>query len=170
MAPRLKPYLDGDTFVFWVETKPVGYKRDVAVLPALGRKAGARGGLSKNENIKAVMDFRNAVSWEFRCSLRETKDRPAWLRDDGSYVGLLEVEIEFYGASDDIVNVAKEVEDALNGVAWHDDCLIKRLSVSHPERRSTGNGGIRKPGKGEEQGLRIAITYLEPGLVNAPSF
>jgi hypothetical protein len=79
--------------------------------------------------------------------------------DMSEYRGPVALFVEFIGTPADCSNLAKEVEDALNGLAWRDDRQIVELRVDLPQRRLSPIGGVLKD-KGEP-GMDVVIHFLE---------
>ena len=90
---------------FWAEGVPASYSRD-----------GARFGRTPPANTI----WRGIIALAYRMAAGPTTP----------HVGPVEVTIEFYGAraNCDIDNLGKEVQDALNGIAFEDDRQIRRCT------------------------------------------
>lgn len=69
----------------------------------------------------------------------------------GEHTGPVAVVLIFHGSKADLTNLAKEVEDALNGVAYKDDRQVGPISIW----RGNGQGA-------DEPGCMVKLTYTEP--------
>lgn len=118
---------------FWAEGTPASYSRD-----------GARFGRTPPANVA----WRGAIAIAFRI---EAGPGPL-------HVGPVHLTIEFFGAraSCDGDNLAKEVQDALNGIAYEDDRQIRRCTWEIADWRQEGMPAPRKGAK--KTGARILLT------------
>lgn len=114
---------------FWVPGTPVGYKR-----------ATARHGYLPQPN--AV--WRRDVVACFR-----EQAMKAGLPMGGEHQGAVVVALAFHGSKGDLDNLAKEVLDALNGVAYADDRQVCQLEV------------VRGRDAGHEKGAHIMLTLSD---------
>jgi Holliday junction resolvase RusA-like endonuclease len=142
------------THTFRVEYKPAAFSRETAVLSHLRRKSGRNGG-HMPDNIRA---WRDAIVTEYKATVRESKTARDFPQD-GEYLGRVGFEVEVYGSSADILNIGKEIEDALIGVAYKDDCQVVAWSIGFPNRTLTKNGTPTRVKESDEPGALVTI-YL----------
>lgn len=138
---------------FFVEIKPAAFSRSTAVMSS--RIPGKRGRIPEH-----IVTFRNAIWIEYLAATR-TPPVLAPYPLDGSYVGRVGMVIDIYGSAADILNVGKEVEDALIGGAYRDDCQVVESLVRAPSRILTDEGGIKRHRAGERQGVEVTLVFLD---------
>ena len=135
---------------FHVTGSPVGYSRDGAAL---------------RYTPKAVTQWRGMVALSYTDALARIRsgvplaDSPP---DMGAYLGLVAVTITATGAKGDADNIAKEVLDALLGLAYRDDCQVSSLCVMLPMRQLGPGGGVKKPR--EASGVDVTVQFLGEGF------
>ena len=115
------------TLVFFVPGAPVPYSRSAAA--SWGRFIPERNKL-----------WRHAVRVEFRDCWAQVPGLPA----EGEHRHGVVLLLDFHGANlnADLDNLAKEVLDALNGVAWHDDRQLVDLRVRRLPKHETWGAGV----------------------------
>lgn len=116
-------------------------------------KVGSRGGRPMMFVSDEVKAWRAAI-------LREAQRAPGWPRTP--YTGLLALSIVAYGATADLDNIAKVVQDALNGHAFVDDRQIKQLIVRDETRTLGPGGGLKRPREDEFVGIEVYLVAWDP--------
>lgn len=119
---------------FFAQGEPVPYDR-----------AAARGRFTPARNEV----WRSMVAVCFLLVRQQTPGAPAI----GEHRGGVALQLDFHGANPcaDLDNLAKEVMDGLNGVAWHDDRQVVDLRVCRlPLHEEHG------------QGVAVYVTWLAP--------
>lgn len=77
----------------------------------------------------------------------------------GEYTGLVGLAIAAAGTRADADNVAKEIMDALSGLAYRDDSQVAVLSVALLGRQLSAVGRARKPGPGVVPMVHVTLEY-----------
>lgn len=116
---------------FFAEGRPAAFQRDTAVKSYLRQKATGKRGGHLDKDLAA---WRQKVVTEYQVAVGQHPAKQH-LALDGSYRGTLALYGEVYGSQADILNVMKEVEDALIGVAFDDDKRIVSYGLIAPQRR-----------------------------------
>jgi Holliday junction resolvase RusA-like endonuclease len=84
-----------------------------------GHRLGMRNGFSCFYSTKTYSKFKKDLGWEAVAQLR----RQGWAMVDSDPV-ILSVEVRASRNLGDISNLVGGIEDALNGIAWTDDCQV----------------------------------------------
>lgn len=121
---------------FWVPGQPQPYKRTRT------RNGGAYTP-KENEAWRASIVARYREAAEL--------DRVTMFPGSGEHTGHVSIAMTFYGSKADVTNLVKEVEDALNKVAYDDDRRINHVDA------------VRAAGReAETPGCHILLTFSDP--------
>lgn len=142
---------------FQVTSQPAAFSRSAAAASSRMKSVnGKRRGVLP-ENIKVWRDAIRAAYWTAIRSDPRYEHFPA----GGEYTGPVGFVIEVYGSKADLLNIGKEVEDALNEVAFHDDRQVVDCRVLAPMRAFTPGGGVKGPIDGEVPGARVTLMLYD---------
>lgn len=97
-------------------------------------------------NTARVAEWRRMVAFEARV---------AYGTERAPHAGPVALTIEAYGTTSDLDNVAKGIQDALNGLVFEDDRQVVDLHIKAPDRQFGKGGGVKR--KASVQGVRVVV-------------
>jgi hypothetical protein len=154
---------------FFVSGKPFAFTRSVAAKAgaraiynrarqANGDMRAARGGLTSPEQA----EWRSAVATAYLVAVLTHPQRDRLPRE-GEPTGAVGLFVDLYGTKGDLDNLFKEVADALEGVAYPNDRVLRPITVDAPDRviSVTGQVSYPKPDRGGKQGAHIIARFYD---------
>lgn len=158
MGDLEQTYTDTEKVIrFFAEGVPAAFSRDIAVRAAFSAKKGRKGRYSAIP--PKIKEWRDTIQLLYLAAAMEADPGYVLYPRSGEYIGPVELEIIIFGSKADGSNILKEIEDALNGVAYPDDRVIVRGGFTFGDRMLSERGTILSNVTNRGHGVDISVRF-----------
>jgi hypothetical protein len=142
---------------FFVEGVPQAFTRQIAVNAAL--RASGRSKARGSAIPAKLREWRDTIQLLYLAAVMEADPKYEAFPRSGEFTGPVELSIVIWGSQADGTNVLKEIEDALNFVAYPDDRVIVKGGFAFGDRMLSERGGLLRNVTCVRQGVDISVQF-----------